>query len=112
MKLRLVDDWRSWHRWGSMRLNILATAITAYVLANPAQLVAVFTALPESMRVPFALVAALGLGTLVALARLTRIEKKERPIPAVSSTLTRARFVRSSNGLRMVAPNSTTIATP
>ena len=79
MKLRLVDDWRSWHRWGSMRLNIVATAVTAYVLANPAQLVAVFTSLPEAMRVPFAILAAFGLGTLVAIARLTRIEKKEKP---------------------------------
>ena len=77
MKLRLVDDWRSWHRWGSMRLNLLATAVTAYALANPAQLVAIFTALPEPMRVPFAILAALGLGALVAIARLTRIEKKE-----------------------------------
>ena len=77
MKLRLVDDWRSWHRWGSMRLNLIATGVIAYVLANPAQLVAICTALPEPMRVPFAILSALGLGALVALARLTRIEKEK-----------------------------------
>ena len=77
MKLKLIDDWKKAHRLWSMRLNLIASAIVAYVLAAPEVMLGVLNSLPPEMRSLFPPFAGFALFALVTLARLAK--QKEKP---------------------------------
>lgn len=74
--LKLVENWRHWHKMASMRLNLIASAVVAFFLAQPQLLVGVFGSLSEEQRIPFAIFCGAAMFALVAITRLT---KKDKP---------------------------------
>lgn len=65
-----LSDLRQSMRYYSMRLGVLASAVLGFAVANPDTLVGVFGGLPEPLRIPFAIVTAVGAFTCIAIARL------------------------------------------
>jgi len=77
MKLKLIEEWRSWWRMWSMRLAVLASAAVTGVLAYPDILLSTLNALPPEMRAVFPPFMGFVLLGLVSLARLVKQEKKD-----------------------------------
>jgi hypothetical protein len=50
---RLVDNWRDWWRWGSMRLHVIGTAGFAYIIENPNALNNLVYGISPEWRRPF-----------------------------------------------------------
>lgn len=57
-------------RYYSMRLGVVASAVIGFFVANPDTLVGIFGGLPETLRIPFAIVTGVGAFTCIAIARL------------------------------------------
>jgi len=74
MKLRLVDNWREWHRWGSMKLGATAAAALAFATGNPQIFVQAASILPEDQRLRALLVFG-GCFAVIWFARTTKLEK-------------------------------------
>ena len=64
-------------RYYSMRLGVAASAVIGYIVANPDTLVGMFGGMPEHLRIPFAIVTAVGTFTCIAVARLAPQQPKE-----------------------------------
>lgn len=80
--LTFVDDWRkAWRMW-SIRLNVVASAIVAYVVASPGDILYVLNQLPPAIRLPVAIVTGLAIFALVAV---TRLAKQETLTPCEST---------------------------
>lgn len=71
MKLKLVEDWRNWWRWWSVRLAGLASGAIVWVTASPESSIAVIMALPAPLRIA----AGVGFGVLFLLSRVLKQEK-------------------------------------
>lgn len=70
----VIPDWRTAFKMWSMRLNAVASAIIAYLIADPTFLFNVVGFMPEGRRVALAL----GIGVLVfILVAITRLVKQE-----------------------------------
>jgi hypothetical protein len=76
---RLIDNWRSWHRFWSVRLNALGIAILTWVQFDPVGVLYVWSLLPEDVRMilPPRFLMFVGLG-LFALSMLARVVKQKR----------------------------------
>lgn len=76
-KQRLVDDWRNWHRWWSMRLNALGLAILTWVQFDPVGVLYVWSLMPDEVRfiLPPRVLVFVGLG-LFALSMIARVVKQ------------------------------------
>ncbi len=72
-----VDDWREFHKWGSVRLLTVGGLAGTYFLAAPEQLIQVISWLPDSLKgwVP----AWLGIA-LTALTLFVRLYEKNKPV--------------------------------
>lgn len=70
----VIPNWRTAFKMWSMRLNAVASAIIAYLVADPTFLLNVVGFMPEGRRVALAL----GIGVLVfVLVAITRLVKQE-----------------------------------
>ncbi|MNK60144.1 hypothetical protein D3C87_792720 [compost metagenome] len=48
--MKLIPQWREWHRFWSVRLQILGTAILALALETPHALLTVWSMVPADLR--------------------------------------------------------------
>lgn len=46
----LVDDWKDWWRWWSLRLTAAGTTVTGYLIANPDAAINAWNQLPDSIK--------------------------------------------------------------
>lgn len=74
-KIELVTDLKTASKMWSMRLNAVASAIVAYIIADPSFLFSVVGFMPEERRVVLALGIGIAIFLLVAITRLTKQEK-------------------------------------
>lgn len=74
---RLVDDWRNFHRWWSVRLNALGLAILTWVQFDPVGVLYVWSLLPDDVRyiLPPGFLMVVGLA-LFALSMIARVVKQ------------------------------------
>ncbi|WP_257556391.1 hypothetical protein [Sphingobium sp. CFD-2] len=72
--MRPIDEWRSWWRMSSVRISAVATAVWAYLLANPETLNQVLASIPPDLRDLVAPAAPVAIFVLVTIARVTKQE--------------------------------------
>lgn len=49
-RLELVDNWKKWHKFWSVRLGLIGTAITAFFLAAPDAAIQVWAVMPDDIK--------------------------------------------------------------
>jgi hypothetical protein len=77
--MKLIADWKKFHRMWSVRLSAIVTAIWAYLLASPETMLAVLNQIPADMRAWLPSFVPVALFVLVMLARITHQEKISGP---------------------------------
>lgn len=70
--MKLIDEWRSWWRLWSVRVSAIATAVWAWLLANPDVLAQVLDAIPPNLREILPPAAPVAVFVLVTFARLAK----------------------------------------
>lgn len=53
MKIELVDNWKKWHKFWSVRLGLMGAAITTGFLAAPDAAIQVWAVLPGEVKATF-----------------------------------------------------------
>lgn len=77
--MKLVDDWKDWWRWWSLRLAALGTAITSVMIAYPDAALSAWNILPEDIKatLPPDYIALIGVG-IFACSMVARVVKQEK----------------------------------
>ncbi|WCF59062.1 holin [Pseudomonas phage UF_RH5] len=82
-KPELIEDWRNWWRFWSVRLAAVGTAVTGVLIAFPDAALAAWAILPEEFKsaIPPQYMPLIGVGVfaLSIVARLIRQEKLKGP---------------------------------
>lgn len=74
-KLGLVEDVRSWWRWGTTWLNAVGTTLLTYALTNDQLVAQLIPIMPPAWR-PYAPALGLAWGGVVQLVRMVRQQPK------------------------------------
>lgn len=77
--MKLIADWKKFHRMWSVRLSAIVTAIWAYLLASPETMLAVLNQIPADMCAWLPSFVPVALFALVTFARITHQEKISGP---------------------------------
>ena len=77
--MKLIAEWKKFHRMWSVRVSAVYTAIWAYLLASPETMLVVLSQIPSDMRAWLPSFIPVALFVLVTLARLTHREKIRWP---------------------------------
>jgi len=77
--MKLVDEWRHWWRWWSVRLGILGASLTSLLIAWPDAAKLAWESLPADLRtaIPPQYTPLIGVG-LFMLSMLARVIRQER----------------------------------
>lgn len=80
VKIALIDDWRLFWRFWSVRLGIIGTAITGVLVASPDAALYAWNMLPPDLKaaIPERYVPLIGVGVFV-LSMFARVVKQKRP---------------------------------
>lgn len=77
--MKLIAEWKKFHRMWSVRVSAVATAIWAYLLASPETMLAVLNQIPADMRSWLPSFIPIALFALVTFARVVRQDKINGP---------------------------------
>lgn len=82
VKVELIDDWRLFWRFWSVRLGIIGTALTGALVAFPDAALYAWNLLPSDLKaaIPERYVPLIGVAVFV-LSLLARLIKQQRPEP-------------------------------
>ncbi|WQZ00332.1 holin [Escherichia phage Shy] len=82
VKVELIDDWRLFWRFWSVRLGIIGTALTGVLVAFPDAALYAWNLLPSDLKaaIPEQYVPLIGVGVFV-LSLVARLIKQQRPEP-------------------------------
>jgi hypothetical protein len=70
MKLELVEGWREWWKWASVKLAALASAIVAFLVAMPEAMTYALNVLPPEVRAWLAPVVGMATFALIVATRI------------------------------------------
>jgi len=81
--MKLADNWRTWHKRWSVRLNLLGSALISVLVASPDAAMAAWRMMPDELRIAipsqYMPLLAVGLLVLSALSQLIRQERLHPP---------------------------------
>ena len=85
--MKLINDWKDWWRWWSLRLTALGTMVSGYLIANPDIAVTMWMSMPEDIRsyMPAQYMPAIGL-VIVGVGQVARFLKQHQP-KSIGTTL-------------------------
>lgn len=80
VKLQLIDDWRQFSKFWSVRLGVIGTALTSALIASPDLALHAWNALPADLKalLPKNYIALIGVAFFV-LSLVARIIKQSKP---------------------------------
>lgn len=77
--MKLIDNWRKFHKLWSVRISAAASVVWAYLLASPETMMSVLNQIPADMRAWLPSFLPIALFALVTFARLVHQEKISGP---------------------------------
>lgn len=77
--MKLIENWRKFHKLWSVRISAIATAVWACLLTSPETMLAVLNQIPADMRSWLPSFIPIALFALVTFARVVRQDKINGP---------------------------------